>query len=390
MRFLSLGAFQLIVLTLAHMTVDLYGGMFAPLIPALERNAGISAGVLGMLAGIGGIVVNGIQPLAGLAIHRVRYPWFLMLGPLLAVCIVGIGLTQSLWGIALAVLVSHVGIGIFHPEGLMTAHEVAGTRDHIGVPFFLSGGFFGYALGALVATRWVAGFGFDHFECLAVPGAVLVALLLLARTPQAATAASSRAAGEETAPDAPGFWPLFVLVSLIVASTQMLFVFLTTHLDRAFGPSALPIGGTALFILGLTSAFGSYVWGTLSGRVSTFAIVALAQLLALPLYAGLLLADALEWVVVLSVPLGALMGVYPLVARLARRARGLSAGLRSGLVVGGSWLVGSLPVCLAGWLVDRGLAVHVPLLAMMGAIAAAGVLAFGLYLHDRRNRLSAP
>ncbi len=383
--------FQLAILTFGHMLVDMYGGFFAPLIPALGRHMGISLGRLAILAGIGGVVVNGIQPLAGLVVHRLRRPYLLILGPALALLVTCIGMANSLLVLGILVLGSRAGVGMFHPDGLMRAHAVSGDEEQVGVPIFLSGGFFGYSLGALVSTWWVAGFGFDTFVLLAIPGIMLLILYPVSGLMNADEHAANMSREHEVDEDAPCFWLLLALGGSVAMTSAVLYTFFTTHLDMIFGRDGLVLGGRTLFLMGLASALSSYMWGRLSKRVDAFAIVALAQFAAIPVFVCLLMSRSAPGIMLLGIALGPLIGgVYPLIATMARHSRGLTHGMRSGLIVGGCWLIASLPVSLCGWLVDHGVRVRPLLLGCTLPLATAGGLAAWMYLARKRKKQDTP
>ncbi|NOY80453.1 MAG: MFS transporter [Kiritimatiellaeota bacterium] len=386
----GLRAWRLGILTAGHLVVDLYGGLFAPLLPAIAAHTHIGLGRLAILAGISGAVANGVQPPAGLLMHRLRKPVFLFLGPALAVLITGIGSTGSYWVIALLVVSSYAGIGLFHPDGLLAAHGVSGDHEHIGVPVFLSGGFFGYSLGALLGTAWVARFGFDRFALLAAPGVIVLALFAVSGLFRLDHAADSNRSGETDNPDGRSFWLLFSLGSLITMSIALLYTFLTTHLVAVLGTKGLVVGGRALFVIGSMSALASFVWGYLSRRLHPFVLIGLGQAACIPVFVLLVRARSPGAVLLLSTALGPLLGFYPIVATLARTARGLTRGARSGMIVGGCWLIASLPVSLCGWLIDRGVPVQTLLLGSMVPTAAAAVLAGLAYVRENSNTRRNP
>jgi FSR family fosmidomycin resistance protein-like MFS transporter len=375
--------FRLGVLALGHLIVDMYGGFFAPLIPVLVRTGRGRIAALTTLLAVAGVLINGIQPVAGLILHRFRAPYLLVIGPLLAAATPFLALAPSYGLLAAAILVGAVGTGMFHPEGLLAAHAVSGDDAHIGVPVFLSGGYFGYSLGALVATQWVVRFGLETMYVLAAPVVVLMVLYLLAGVTRAGD-------GRETQPEvtvdprAPHFYVLMVLGALLASASVFLYSFMTIHLEAVMGARGLEVGGVVLFIIGSTSAFASFLWGYLTKRYSAFGLIALAQLACAPVAAVFLFATTAAGVIALSAVLGPLLGFFPIAASMARRARGLTPGLRSGLIIGGSWLLASLPLRPFGALIDRGVPVRTVLLSSVGAIAAAGLLSAGLYFRSRR------
>ncbi len=89
---------RIAVLALAHFTVDFYGGLCVPLPePTLVRH--LSTDLLPVMILVLGsaILINGIQPLAGILLPKRDIPAILALGPVLAAVVACIGLTTSYW-----------------------------------------------------------------------------------------------------------------------------------------------------------------------------------------------------------------------------------------------------------------------------------------------------
>ncbi len=372
---------QLASLTLGHLLVDMYGGFLFPMIPVLVRHMGVRLSVVTTLIGIGGLLVNGIQPVAGIISPKFQRPHFLLLGPLLAVCITLVGLTSDYWLVLILVLVGNIGIGIFHPDGLMNAHMLSGSKAHLGVPIFMSGGFLGFSLGSLVSAQWLGRCGFDGFWLLALPGlAVLVLLAVVGfqdkhRQPNAVSEVKAEV----------NFLLLMVLGIAIATQVSVFFMFASVDLTGRFGEQGLRWGGLTLAVIGLASTGGSFIWGFFSARFSAFGLLALGQLVCMPLYWLLCRADSLAGLLVLAVPTGLCFGsaFFPLIATAARSAKGMTPTLRAGLIVGGSWGIGSLIAMGCGCLTDYGITSHQILLAMLSVIGLNSALAGWVYLRKR-------
>lgn len=387
------GYFHLAVLTIGHLLVDFYFGLFMPLAIVLAQRLNEPLWRITALMGICGVVVNVVQPLAGWLAPKFGKPVLLAFSPLLALFLALIGLADTFAQLAAVALVAHVGIGVFHPEALMAAQEVSGSREHVGVPIFLSGGFFGVSVGSVVATQWCMRTGLDKFWLLCLPGAALTLLVLgcglhrldLHRPEPPET-------GEGTEPQV-SFFELLLLGVLLTTPTAILTNFLVPRLEEAFGRNtALEYGGYALALVGIASSLGSYLLGWLSRRVDTYLLAAVTQLGC----AGccLLVAGAKTpgAALMLAAVAGALMSVFPVIATLARRARGLTRGLRAGLIVGGSWGCASLAlVGLSAWL-PLGLSLSGALRVGAAVAVAAALLAAALYAKKRgsKNRQIQP
>ena len=333
------------VLTLGHLVVDMYGGFLLPLIPVLRDRLDVKLSSLTVVTGLCGIAVNGIQPLAGMLSPRLSRPALLIAAPVLAAMLALIGVPGDLLALGALAVVGHLGIGIFHPDGLMAAHAISGSREHLGVPIFLSGGFLGWSLGTLLATQWVDRYSFDGFWILALPG-----LLVLV---------------------------LFVMTGLCRRGVA-----------HAVGETCgIKWGGYCLSVLGISGVLDSLVWGYLSARVSPFALIAIGQLACAPLYVLLVWAPSGPALVALSVPAGLCTGgaFFPILAMVARRSRGFTPGVRAGLIVGGSWGCGSLVASACGYLTDLDVTAGEILMFPVPMILASSALALVLYLRERQR-----
>jgi len=368
---------RLAVLTLEHLVVDMYGGFLLPLIPVLVLRLEVKLSAMTALTGACYIVVNGIQPLAGWLSPRLRGPTLLLVGPLLAGMVALIGTTSSFWVVACLAMIGHTGIGVFHPDGLMAAQAISGSREHLGVPIFLSGGFFGWSVGALLSAQWVNRWGFDGFWVLALLGAGAVGLLVLAglhRKDGVAPRRSRDAAGDG---DGPHFGLLMALGIGMTSAVTVLFTFLGVDLYARFGSEGVRWAGISLASIGVSGTLGSFLWGYLSARRSPFALIALGQFAAVPLYLLLINVPTGPPLLALSILTGPCLGgaFFPVVATLSRRSRELTPGLRAGLIIGGTWGVASLVMMACGWATDFDVTPRQILLAVPAMLLSTAVLA---------------
>jgi predicted MFS family arabinose efflux permease len=365
----------------------MYGGFVGPLIPALRDRVGVRTSQMALVITASHILVNAIQPVAALITTRFRWSVFLLAGPALATTLTLMGLPDSFAALAALILTAHVGIGIFHPDGLMAAHDVSGSRGHVGVPFFLSGGYLGYSLGAWVSTQWYYHYQFDGFWKLAAPGVALLALILMTGLLTRGAAATAKPPARAAVVDATNFWLLLVLGILTVTATCVFFLFLNVDLESRWGAVGIKWGGYALAIIGISGAAASYVWGWLSGRKSLFALIAIGQVACAPFYLMLLKAE--HWTALLgwSVPVGMFMGVsfFPLIATASRWSSQMTPALRAGVIMGGSWGIASLVAMGCGWLTDWGITAGQFLPYAVIPMGLTAAVAGWLYLRERKG-----
>ncbi|MHC4717729.1 MAG: MFS transporter, partial [Planctomycetota bacterium] len=235
---------RLAVITCGHLVVDMYGGFLPPLIPVLREHLGVKLSAMTTLAGVCMVVVNGIQPLTGLA-PQASGRWGLLIGPVLAMALALLGVSRDFAVVAALAVVGYAGVGLYHPRGLLTAHALSGSRENVGVPIFLSGGFFGVSLAGVVSTQWVSRFGLGSFWVLAAAGVGVAALCGGAGLHRRVAQVGRHDAAAPRASSAPHFGLIFALGVVMVSTTCVLLVFLNEDLTSRWGPEGIRWGGAA-------------------------------------------------------------------------------------------------------------------------------------------------
>ncbi len=389
----------LAVLTAGHFVMDFYTGLVPVLLKSLATAFDRPLGELMKWYGFWLLFLNLMQPVVGLVSRWVGTRTMLLAAPLLATSVAFMGVGGTFAWTALAVFVGFAGIAAFHPHGLMAAHDVSGEKEHLGVPIFLSAGYFGQASGSQAAGLWVAAWGFAGFWLLALPGLALSALfglLGIGRKPprpadvseeEAAAAEAARSEEEERTDAAvPHFVWVFLIAACIATAHTLVMSMLPAHIqdEMMFGMErGLPLGGTSLLLIGMIGTVGAaLVWGPVSGRIPPFLLVGCGCVLAIPCLLHLTLADTAFEVYVWSILAGSFGGpaFFAVVATVGRRARGFTRALRAGLVIGGAWGVGALIQSGYGMLMES---LDVPLVVLlwtaMGYFGLAALLALSLH-----------
>lgn len=342
---------RLLILTFAHFTVDLYGGFLLPIIPALENHFNVSIAALIALSGFCATLVNIIQPFTGRLALKFKYPFFLVFGPITAASMAFIGLAPTFFVFVVIAITSHIGTGVFHPEGLLFAQNNSGSKAHIGVPVFLSCGFFGWSLGTLASATWYTHFGFKHYWLFAIPGILATILILLNRFDRESKISYQSSKAQTDEKNNFSFGTNFHIIELTILSCFLVlpatttFVFLSKHLQLAYSESiGVEWSGRALAIIGVCSAISSYIWGYLSKRISPLILAGIGQLIAIPLILLFINASPGTELIIYSIFLGMFIGsaFFPIIAIGAKNSRGLSAHERAGWIVGGSWGIAGL------------------------------------------------
>lgn len=379
-------AFTVVLFAVAHGVVDFYVSLLQALAPSLATHLNVPVGTVVMVVGVGQLLNNCVQPLAGWVMGKRNLSWILWCGAIIAVLPAFMGLTTSFLVVAALVLLGAVGTGIYHPEGLLAAHDASGTHVHVGVPFFMACGYFFSAAAAPIAIYWVERFGFPALAWLAIPGVLIAAALFVvyrrkrSQHPSVAIRPRSR---RETKLMAGNYsvWPLMGVCACTSIATGLFMAILTSHYELTFGPDSRIWAGWVLLVMGGVGSLASFYWGQVSRKKGYYAIVVGTQIFAGALFAYLAYAGSPKLGLLITVPLSLISpgAIYPAAVILVRNAAGLTQSMRAGLVVGGTWGLSSIVVMIAGWFLARGTASsHLILISAVACFVAAGIALYML------------
>src|SRR5437867_7708214 len=137
---------RLVLLSLAHFSIDAYSSFVSPLLPLLVAKLDLTLTRVGTLIALSSLSSSLSQPLFGLIADRIRRPWFVAFGPLCAaVFLSAVGLAPNFgWLIALLML-GGLGAAAFHPQGAALATDRAERRS-LALSLFVGGGPLGFSL----------------------------------------------------------------------------------------------------------------------------------------------------------------------------------------------------------------------------------------------------
>jgi MFS family permease len=341
------------VLAFGHFAADFYFGICIPLPePTLVRHLSVDLLAVMAILSTCAIIVNAIQPVGGVLLPKRGLPMILVAGPLMAAGTACIGLTAKYWAVAGMLATAAAGIGILHNEAVLTVQSLTRRRHGLSMSVFMSGGYFGAATGALVSGWWAQNFGLDYFWIFSFPGLAMAALVLVSGLHRLRPHAE-----EELAPtDGRGLAFVLVLaLAISVASANVVIMrLMPVYIVRFFGAQAQVWGGAVFFVVGVAGAFGSYLWGYLSGRYDSGVLIVAAWLVGAPCLYQLLHLTTPQMVLFWGAGVGfSIGGVFPLTVVLARTARGWTRRLRLGCIIGGSWGLGEVVVLGISKYIDR-------------------------------------
>ncbi len=364
------------VLSAGHLFTDVNQGAVAALLPFLVAERGLSLAAAGALILAATVSSSVVQPLFGIFSDNRPMAALMPLGVLFA----GGGL--SLAGVApsyplifLCVVVSGIGVAAFHPEAARFANYVSGARRARGMSFFSVGGNAGMALGPVLTTPFVLIFGLPGTLFLALPAAVMAAVLshetgrMLGFKPEEA-----QGGGREPAA-APEHWgPFARMIGIVVVRSFVYFglvAFVASYYERVLGTSPA-FGNAALTVMLVGGAVGTLAMGPLADRFGRRTIVGASVLLLGALVFAFTLSGPYVGIVLLALVGAVTIGTFGITVVMGQEYLPGRIGLAAGITMGLSIGLGGVGAPLLGLLADRaGLPVTMLVIA---ALPLPGVL----------------
>lgn len=349
-------SFQLLVLMLAHITGDLFGGLLGAILPALCVQFTLSLPKALALITLLGMSCNIFQVVAGHVKAGENKPWMISAGLLLAALIPLIGFCPPdtpFVLLALLMIAGGAGVAWIHPNGLRGIHELHRIPSSVSTSLFMVGGFAGFASGAWISGTLVERIGLTGLAWLIPLGigcAILVPLSGIRLASDGSAPAEVKA--DPRVPSVP-FGVLMVLGTLATLSAVILTSLLPTRLHELDFP--LSFGGKTVFLFGLGGAFGSLFWGAFAHKRGYGKALRLSLSMGIPplaLYLILLHHPLAVWLLLIASFF--LYAAYPLIVTLSRYAPSrFNLGQRMGLIVGGCWGMAAIILMGLGPLIEK-------------------------------------
>lgn len=357
-----------------HFVVDAYGNMYAPLLPLLIPQLGLSLKTVGVLAMCYQLASSVSQLGFGTLADRWRPRVLLMAGPILSVVVLSaIGTSTTVFMLAALLLVGGLGGAAFHPPAAALVHAVSGVRKGLAMSTHISGGSLGFALAPLVFAPAVAALGQPWAWLVAIPGllALTYTLRLIRRVPIPSTRQDE--SWHRLRPYAKPLGLLYIIVVLRTLTANSLSVFLPVLLTSQ-GMGVGPASAAVSLYLGI-STVGGFLGGPLADSYGARRVIIWTLVGSVPfLLIGQLTTG---WTLTALISVGGflLQSTLPVNVTFGQQIAPVSAATVSSLMMGFAWGVGSLLAPVVGLLGDTlGLNVALSITAVVPILAAAFAL----------------
>ncbi len=334
-----------------HLCADFNQGVLSSILPFLIAAHNFDYATAATLVMVSNIVGSVIQPVFGHLADKKEMPWSMALGLLLAGGGMAVtGLLNSFAGLCVAVMVSGIGIALFHPVGaLVTNRSADPERQASSMSIFSFGGTIGFTLGPVAATAAITVWGLKGTLILILPVIAEVVCLLVCNkgltevcrnTPAERTPDAALNDSDEPFTRTDNWGGFFKLCAVIFGRSIVFYAFNTfvaLYWIGELGQTEV-IGNTALTTFYALNALSTLAGGSLADRYGSKRIILISCFAIAPFtFLVPIVSDPVISLIMLA-PVGLGLGFChsPLVTsgqNLLPNHQGLASGVTLGLSV---------------------------------------------------------
>lgn len=367
----------LLLLFLGHVWVDASQAILPVALVKLKALFSLNYFQVGFIMAVLNLTSSVIQPAFGYISDRVSTGWFVPAGILWTALAMGLlGWSVNYPVAVLLVGLAGLGTAAFHPRAMMDVYTVSGARLGFGAAVFTTGGNLGFALGPVVGSFLVLGFGLHATLGLLAPAVLLCSIIFFYRRDFLSPEPAAERESSENISRATGNipWGSLVAVCLIVTLRSWVYISFITYLPMFFQAQGIQLktGSMMLTVFLIGGAVAGLYGGHLSDKVGRKGVIVVSMLIY-PVLASLMIWSNGGWIWLLAGASGAaLLASFAVTIVLAQELMPQYVGLASGLILGLGFGTGGLGTALSGFLADKlGLYQVMWILALSPVLGAA-------------------
>lgn len=344
------------ILAFGHLCSDINQGSLAAILPFLVAAHNYNYTTAATLVMVSNIVGSIIQPVFGCIADKHGRPYYMTIGLLLAGGGMSLtGLIDNFYGLCAAVMVSGVGVAMFHPQAAQLVNKNADAKSKgAKMGLFSFGGNLGFTVGPILASASIATFGLKGTLVFLLPPLLfgLVSSLTFRET-DANKAADRR---QIAANEQPENWPAFAKLSIFLVCRSIMYnginTFLVLYLVEIFGQSKT-LGSTCLSLYYAVTAISALLGGQLADKFGHRKILRLSFAIYLPAICLFALSHNLLFLLLMLLPMGVGIGLcYSPMVLLGQLYIPRHTGFASGVTLGLGVSIGGIVSPLLGKIGD--------------------------------------
>jgi FSR family fosmidomycin resistance protein-like MFS transporter len=363
----------ILLMASAHLMVDGYGNILAPLLPLLITRLDLSLAAAGTMTMLYQLSASVAQVGFGHLADRWRPRLLVMAGPVVSVMVLSlVGLAATPLMLAAILVVGGLGGAAFHPPAATLAHRLGGDRPGFAMSVYISGGTLGFALGPLMFAPFAEHFGMRWTPMLALPGLAVIAFFLV-RVPRFEWSSHAGQGLHALRPYARTLALLYAIVVFRTMTAIAFATFLPVMLTRR-GLSVAAAGAIVAVYL-FASGVGGFFGGPAADRWGPKQVIAWSLVASCPFLFAAPLLEGVPFIIVLAVGGFFLQSTLPVNVVFGQAIAPVSAATVSSLMMGFAWGTGGMSVPLTGYIADRiGIEATLAGLSLVPLLAAACAL----------------
>jgi FSR family fosmidomycin resistance protein-like MFS transporter len=348
----------ILLMFLGHVWVDASQAILPVALVKLKDLFALSYFQVGLIMGVLNLTSSVIQPVFGYISDRFSTGWFVPAGILWTSFAMGLlGWSINYPVAVLLVGLAGLGTAAFHPRAMMAVYSVSGYRLGFGAAIFSTGGNLGFALGPMVGSFLILGFGLHATPALLVPAVLLCLVIFFYRGNflRHAPALKDKSAKDVDKPIQKFSWVALIAVCLIVTLRSWVYISFIAYLPLFFQLQGIELktGSLMLTVFLAGGAVAGLYGGHLSDKVGRRGVIAISMLIY-PVLASLMILSKGGWIWLLAGASGAaLLASFAVTIVLTQELMPQYVGLASGLILGLGFGTGGLGTAFSGYLADR-------------------------------------
>lgn len=335
------------LMSFGHFCSDVNQGALAAILPFLIAARNYDYATAASLVMISNIIGSMIQPLFGNLADKYNKPYLIVSGLFLAGGGMALtGFVENFYILCAAVMISGVGIAMFHPQAMQLVHKCSTDSDKgQSVSIFSFGGNLGFTFGPILTTIFVTIFGLAGTFIFIVPEIIICVIfkkfyaeIYKMNQPQTKNI-SEKIFGKDN-------WSAFKKLTIVIIGRSIIFhgfnTFLAIYFIHELGQTEA-VGNTILSVYYAISAACVLIGGKISDIFGYRKIIRLSFLILLPTIILLAMAKNIFLAAILILPLGAAISFsYSPMVVLGQKYLPNRVGLASGVTLGLAISIGGI------------------------------------------------
>lgn len=343
---------KIAILSLGHFSVDLFAGFLRPILPLLMAKFGIGIFAASLLSSISGAVADFSQPVFGYFSDKLKRPYFILAGPVLAGFFIPLlGVAPTYYTALLFAFLGGLGVAAYHPQGAATVGIHAGKRVQKGMAYYVTAGSIGFAVGPglvvlLVSFKGLKGLTFS----MIFPVILIFFIYKYLRNEEVA---SKKTVSLKSAfINVKG--PFFILVFIVTLRAFIIMSF-TTFIPMLIVQkgSSVSFGGLTLFLFHLFGSAGGFAGGLIADRVGAKKVIITSFLMTVPFLYYYLFLDGIASLIILCIGAFLIFLSVPVVVTYAQTIMPSHIGTISSFMMGFCWGLASFMIAPIGALAEK-------------------------------------